>query len=98
MPGSWIQLQLKAEEDRIMGAFREAPGRAAFYVQIRDSSFRRGKIGLVTYQSGGAFKDLVVWDKPRLIRSNWKDASVPAHLAESGPGDGLEGNLSPFIF
>ncbi len=95
-PGTWVQIQVKAEGDRLMGAFLESPDRAATYAQIHDDTFAAGGLGVMTLDSSGAFKQPQIWDEPREIRGNWVDSSVPPHLPESGPGGGLERNRSVF--
>ena len=98
-PGTWVQMQLRTEGEKLMGALLEGPGRAPFYVLARDDRPAGGGLGFLTHQATGAFKDLTIWPGPREIRGNWKETPAPLRLPEAGPGDGLEGRRkSPFWF
>ena len=90
-PDSWVQIQVKAHADRLMGALRESRDRASVYLQARDRQPSSGGLGFVTHQSTGAFKDLELYEGSRQIRDTWKPEVKPAPLPQSGPRGGLEG-------
>ena len=68
-PGSWVRLQLKVSGDIIQGAVNTEP---AVYVSARDGTFNTGRVGVVTDQSSGAFRNVGIWKEPQMIRDLWE--------------------------
>lgn len=68
-PGSWVRLQLKADGDILQGAVNTDP---AVYVSARDTAFAAGRIGVFTDAASAAFKNVLLWKEPRLIRHHWR--------------------------
>jgi len=67
--GSWVRLQVKVKGDLIQGAVNTDP---PTYVGVRDGTFKSGAVGLFTDTSTGAFKNVLVWPAPQMIRDLWK--------------------------
>ena len=69
-PGYWVQLQVKAQGDQIQAAANNGHDLPA-YVGIRDATYKKGGLGLLTEGSLGEFKNLHIWSGPQLIRDLW---------------------------
>lgn len=69
----WVQLQVKAKGTLIQAAVSDGCSPPT-YIGIHDAAHSEGSVGLLTDGgSVGAFKNLCVWPKARMIRDNWTD-------------------------
>jgi len=73
--GSWVQLQVRTQDDLVHGAVQVPPGCGyftdTFHLAVRDNSLQEGRVGLVTAASTGAFKVLELVEDSKLIRDTW---------------------------
>jgi hypothetical protein len=73
--GSWCGMQVKARGRQIVAAVdlrNPDHYQAPFYVTYNDPAPSGDRIGLMTDQSTGAFRNVQAWDRPRMIRDLWR--------------------------
>ena len=70
-PGTWCEVQVNAEGSSLKGSVRRSREEPAQYICGGDESIKSGKIGFLTDECTGAFRNIKVWSKALLMRDLW---------------------------